>query len=132
MFGLNPSLPSIPSLPAAPVAPVGPVAPDGIPRVSFLREELQETVGLELAGNGEAVTKLIGELSTALQTTWNTPEILNFNPDILSVPEQESAFRSKEIVGPSKLLGITILNFPLLRDTDALVPDVMLTPLLPE
>ena len=69
IVGVKPSLPSEPSLPAEPVAPVGPVAPDGIPRESFFSVELQETVGFEFDGNGVAVTELIGELSTALQTT---------------------------------------------------------------
>ena len=50
----------------------------------------------------------------------------------MSVPEHESAFWSNEIVGPSKLLGITMLNFPLLNETKALLPEVILTPLLPE
>jgi hypothetical protein len=45
---------------------------------------------------------------------------------------EESTELLVKLVPPKIPLGITIENFPLLRETEALPPDVILTPFKPE
>ena len=131
IIGVKPSTPSAPFGPVGPVgpvAPVAPVAPVGIVNDNFLSEEDQVTLGDAVGFTAVTVTDEMGELSTAPQLTAKTPALLKVIPLTLSVPEHESLLVSKVIVGPSKLLGITILNFPAFEsDTDAEVPEEILT-----
>lgn len=128
IIGVKPSTPSAPFGPVGPVGPVAPVAPVGIVNDNFLSEEDQVTLGDAVGFAAVTVTDEMGELSTAPQLTAKTPALLKVIPLTLSVPEHESLLVSKVIVGPSKLLGITILNFPAFEsDTDAEVPEEILT-----
>ena len=95
IIGVNPSAPAGPVAPVCPVGPVGPcepVAPDGITSESFFNVDDQETEGEAVGFAAVTATVVIGELSTALHTTWKTPATLKVKPETLSVPEHESLF----------------------------------------